>query len=157
MLCDPTVMATALSIVPSSGFPPSRTDLNYLEKFVKWIAKHFNVAASLKYSHSNPNKEDILNCLSSGKARSVEELVFTCVALCRSLGILSRLILSLQPIKAKVDSSELQPKSVSQKKPKGKIDKSDDEKSEEEVASKKQGKKDAKSEGTEFFCTNFQC
>jgi hypothetical protein len=115
MLCDPVVMASALSVVPPTGFPPNRTDLNYLEKFMKWVTKHFKVSTT-RVTQSNPEVKDILNCISSGKAQSVEELVYTCVAVCRSLGILSRLVLSLQPLPAKVDSSELQQKSPDQNK-----------------------------------------
>jgi len=115
MLCDPVVMASALSVVPPTGFPPTRTDLNYLEKFMKWVTKHFKVSTP-RITQSNPGIKDILNCISSGKAQSVEELVYTCVAVCRSLGILSRLVLSLQPLPAKVDSSELQQKSPDQNK-----------------------------------------
>lgn len=120
MLSDPALLGTALSIVPSSGFPPTRTDLNYLEKLVKWISNHFKVVASKVNQRSYPVKENILNCISSGKAQCVEELVYTSITLCRSLGILSRLVLSLQPLSAKVDSSELQPKAQSKKKAKEK-------------------------------------
>ena len=109
MLSDPAIMGTALSVVPSSGFPPTRTDLNYLEKLVKWFKNHFEVTTT-KANPTYPEKQEILNCISSGKAKSVEELVFTCVALCRSLGILARLVFSFQPLPAKVDSSELRPK-----------------------------------------------
>lgn len=114
MLSDPEIMAAALSIVPSTGFPPTRTDLNYLEKFVKWISNHFKVNTS-KINIRSPGKQDILNCVASGKAQSISELVCTSVSICRSLGILSRLVLSFQPLPAKVDSSELQQKSQSTK------------------------------------------
>ncbi|XP_057368952.1 DNA repair protein complementing XP-C cells homolog [Daphnia carinata] len=115
MLSDPEIMAAALSVVPSTGFPPTRTDLSYLEKFLKWISNHFKVNTS-KTKYGSPGKQDILNCVASGKAQSISELVCTCVSICRSLGILSRLVLSLQPLPAKVDSSELQQKSQSTKK-----------------------------------------
>lgn len=115
-------MGTALSIVPESGFPPARTDLNYLEKLVKWFSTHFKLDKSEKFQSLSPLKDRILKCIGTAKAQSIEELVFTCVTLCRSLGILARLVLSLQPLAAKVDSKELQPKSQSKKTTKSETD-----------------------------------
>lgn len=123
-------MAAALSVVPSTGCPPTRTDLNYLEKFMKWIANHFKVNASKTYQRS-PGTQDILNCIASGKAQSISELVCTCVSICRSLGILSRLVMSIQPLPAKVDSSELRPKSENTKKTE---DKSPSDKSQKNIS-----------------------
>lgn len=123
-LGNPTLLATALSVVPPSGFPPVRTDLNYLEKLVKWASNRFKVKTPKMTLRFFPGMERILRCISTGEAESFEELVYSCIAICRSLGILTRLVLSLQPLPAKVDSSELQPKSQDGKKTKEKKDKS---------------------------------
>ncbi|KAI9558622.1 hypothetical protein GHT06_015410 [Daphnia sinensis] len=143
MLSDPEIMAAALSIVPSTGFPPTRTDLNYLEKFVKWTSNHFKINTA-KIINRSPGKQDILNCVSSGKAQSISELVCTCLSICRSLGILSRLVLSLQPLPAKVDSSELQPKSQSTKK---KVEKPSPDQS-QKVAAERSGTHSSGSQNT---------
>ncbi len=63
-----------------------------------------------------PDRDTVLNCLATGKAQSYEELVYSSIALCRSLGIPSRLVLSLQPLSAKVDPNELQGKLNSKEK-----------------------------------------
>lgn len=91
-LNDPVLLASALSIVPSNGFPSSRTDLGYLEKLLKWIRKRFAVSPAKTSALDNrfPNKDAVLQCISSSKAACPEELVYACVALCRSLGILTR-------------------------------------------------------------------
>lgn len=109
MLNDPTLMATALSIVPSSGFPPTRTDLNYLEKFVKWTKQHFEIVQPKPDEKEHPpiGLESIMTCIGTGKAQSAQELVYVCVALCRALGIRTRLVISLQPISSKVAMSQL--------------------------------------------------
>lgn len=110
MLNDPEIAASALSVVPQTGFPPSRTDLNYLEKLVHWIHKHFRLKPKTKTSDSPsyPGKADVLRCISSSEANSKKELVYASIAICRSLGILARFVWSLQPMSAKVDPSELQ-------------------------------------------------
>lgn len=108
MLNDPEIAASALSIVPQSGLPPSRTDLNYLEKMVNWIRKHFKLNLKSTATPSYPSKADVLRCISSSEAKSKKELVYTSIAICRSLGILARFVWSLQPMSSKVDSNELQ-------------------------------------------------
>ena len=115
MLNEPTLLAAALSIVPSSGFPPSRTDLNYLEKFVKWAKQYFTIAESDKPDDDPITMESLMACISSKKAQNTQELVYVCVALCRALGIRTRLVISLQPLSSKLPTSQLHHKPGSKK------------------------------------------
>ena len=54
-----------------------------------------------------PISDAIGHCIATAQARCIEELVFTLVVLCRSLGLETRLVWSLQPLPLKVDCSEL--------------------------------------------------
>ena len=109
MLNDETLMATALSLIPSAHcYPPKRTNLNYVEKLVKWFKQRFVLAVDEDIDCTYPDKGSLARCISSGRAESVEALVSACVVLCRSLGLSCRLVLSLQPLTSKVDSRELQ-------------------------------------------------
>ena len=142
MLNDPTLMATALSIVPSSGFPPTRTDLNYLEKFVKWTKQHFEIVQP-ENEHPPIRLESIMTCIGTGKAQSAQELVYVCVALCRALGIRTRLVISLQPVSSKVPMSQLvQGKS-------GGKEKEEPDEEDEPIAKKKEPKGKGKSKKKE--------
>ena len=109
MLNDEILIGSALSVIPSAHcYPPKRTNLNYVEKLVKWFKQRFELAATIDSSY--PNQQSLLKCISTGRANSVETLVFACVTLCRSLGILCRLVVVLQPLSSKVDPRYLEPK-----------------------------------------------
>ena len=109
MLNDETLIGSALSVIPSAHcYPPKRTNLNYVEKLVKWFKQRFELFTSIDSSY--PNQQSLLKCISTGRAKCVETLVFACVILCRSLGILCRLVVVLQPLPSKVDRRHLEPK-----------------------------------------------
>ena len=106
-LNDQTLMAAALSIIPSSHcYPPKRTNITYLEKLVIWYRKRFQLVPVADY-YPYPISDAVGHCIATAQARCIEELVFTLVVLCRSLGLETRLVWSLQPLPLKVDSSEL--------------------------------------------------
>ena len=114
ILNDETLIGSALSVIPSAHcYPPKRTDMNYVEKLVKWFKQRFVLAVTMDSSY--PDQQSLLKCISTGRADSVESLVYACVILCRSLGILCRFVVVLQPLSSKVDRRHLEAKNSDEK------------------------------------------
>lgn len=100
------LMGLSLSLIPSKHcYPDKHTDLPYLQQIVQWFAKAVEVEEKVVAN------EDLLVSLQTqfqkkaAKSRRDMVLMFVCVL--RSLGIKTRLVMSLQPLPLKPPLSEI--------------------------------------------------
>ncbi|XP_046394535.1 DNA repair protein complementing XP-C cells homolog [Ischnura elegans] len=108
ILNSQNLMGVALSLLPSNHcYPPSRTDLDYLEKVVNWFRKAVPVVVPKESPPNIPLETSLEVQFHERKARSVKDQVLMFVCAMRSLGIKARLVLSLQPAPLKPPSHEL--------------------------------------------------
>lgn len=106
ILNSPSVMGFALSLIPSQHSYPKQVDLRYLEQITKWFKKY--VVVLNEEEPNNKTLQEILEeCFQSKKAYNKRILVLLFICMLRSLGIKSRLILSLQPLPLKPRSEGL--------------------------------------------------
>ncbi|XP_065347263.1 DNA repair protein complementing XP-C cells homolog [Cloeon dipterum] len=106
-LNSPTLMAVALSILPSQHcYPPKKCDLSYLEKIVSWFKKKITVTDGKEDKNLNL-VEQLERSFQEMKAPNKKLLVLMFVAMMRSLGLKTRLIISLQPLSLKPSSHDL--------------------------------------------------
>ncbi|XP_066149053.1 DNA repair protein complementing XP-C cells homolog [Euwallacea fornicatus] len=90
------ILAAALSLMPSEqSFPSERIDLTYLEKIVAWFKKSQN-----NLDKAAPENMDLKQCLQdqmkNKEAYNKKMLALIFVAILRSFGVQTRLVLSLQ-------------------------------------------------------------
>lgn len=81
---DAEVLATALSLVPSTSYPKGRTDLKYLEQFAKWFKNLIKI--EFKEINEGVKKETLLLRLKEKKVHNYRELVLLCIATLRAIG-----------------------------------------------------------------------
>ncbi|XP_071453015.1 DNA repair protein complementing XP-C cells [Hetaerina americana] len=108
VLNSQNLMGVALSLLPSNHcYPPSRTDLDYLEKVVNWFRRTVPVVPPKESPPSMSLETSLEAQFHEKKAHSVKCQVLMFVCAMRSLGIKARLVLSLQPVPLKPPSHEL--------------------------------------------------
>ncbi|XP_059468277.1 DNA repair protein complementing XP-C cells homolog [Neocloeon triangulifer] len=106
-LNSPSLMAVALSILPSQHcYPPKKSDLNYLEKIASWFHKKVSVA-DVKDDPDKTLVQLLELAFQVMKAPNKRILVLMFVTLMRSLGLKTRLIISLQPLPLKPKPQDL--------------------------------------------------
>lgn len=101
------ILSQTLTLLPSEkSYPSERTDLGYLEKIVQWYKKTVVII-----DKSVPTKLDLQGCLQLQIARKQafnnKMYVFIFIALLRSLGIQTRLIMSFQVEPLRPPANEL--------------------------------------------------
>ncbi|KAG8222346.1 hypothetical protein J437_LFUL001333 [Ladona fulva] len=102
------LMGFGLSLIPSKHcYPPSRTDLDYLEQIVQWFRKTIPIVQPDKKESYVSLETSLEKQFQSKKANSKKDLVLMFICTLRSLGIKTRLVLSLQPAPIKPPSNEL--------------------------------------------------
>ncbi|KAG0717629.1 DNA repair protein complementing XP-C cells [Chionoecetes opilio] len=92
-----TLLGAALSTTPGrNAHPPGRLDLTHLQRLVGWFGKKFPVSKKeLEKDYWDvPVDEVLVRRLGCGEVRTVREAVLCFVALCRSLGISTRLVMA---------------------------------------------------------------
>lgn len=102
---NPNVLASAMSLVPTSICPAGRIDLKYLEQFTIWFRK----LVKLEF-----NKQDIpitsemlLERIKKKKVHNYRELVLVYLATLRGIGINCRLVVSLCAPQMKLRQDQL--------------------------------------------------
>ncbi|XP_047004381.1 DNA repair protein complementing XP-C cells homolog [Schistocerca americana] len=100
------LMGLSLSLIPSKHcYPDKHTDLAYLQQIVQWFSKTVEVQENVD------DKEDLLSSLQvqfqKKVAKSRRDMVLMFVCVLRSLGINTRLVISLQPLPLKPPLSEI--------------------------------------------------
>ncbi|XP_012327962.2 DNA repair protein complementing XP-C cells isoform X2 [Aotus nancymaae] len=100
---QPDLHAIGLSIVPSrfTRVLPRDVDTYYLSNLVKWFIGTFTVNADLSASEQDNLQTTLERRFAIYSARDDEELVHIFLLILRALQLLTRLVLSLQPIPLK--------------------------------------------------------
>lgn len=107
VLNSPNLLALALSLIPSEHcYPPERTDLNYLEKFLQWYRKTIHHVEK-KEKHTEVLEKELRDQISKKEAHNKKMLVLIFVCVLRSLGIQCRIVMSLQVEPLRPPQSEL--------------------------------------------------
>lgn len=102
------ILATALSLMPSEkSFPSDRTDLAYLEQILGWFKKTVKITEKLKEKKTLPLDESLLEQMKKKEAKDNKMLAIIFVALLRSFGVQTRLVLSLQVEPLRPPASDL--------------------------------------------------
>ncbi|XP_004613248.2 DNA repair protein complementing XP-C cells [Sorex araneus] len=106
--CQPDLLAIGLSIVPASftKVPPRDVDIRYLSNLVRWFIGTFTVNAELSTDDHHDLQTTLERRFAIYAARDEEELVYLFLLILRALQLLSRLVLSLQPIPLKVTAAK---------------------------------------------------
>ncbi|XP_072454466.1 DNA repair protein complementing XP-C cells isoform X1 [Notamacropus eugenii] len=111
---EPDLQAFGLSIIPArfTKVLPNKMDVPYLSSLVKWFIATFTVNAEL----STDERDDLHSTLGRRfaiySARDNEELVHIFLLILRSLQLLTRLVLSLQPLPLKLLAAKGKKKSL---------------------------------------------
>lgn len=102
------ILATALSLMPSEkSFPSDRTDLAYLEQILGWFKKTVKTTEKLKGKKTLPLDESLLEQMKKKEVKDNKMLAIIFVALLRSFGVQTRLVLSLQVEPLRPPASDL--------------------------------------------------
>ncbi|XP_054832904.1 DNA repair protein complementing XP-C cells isoform X2 [Eublepharis macularius] len=112
-ICNqPDLQAIGLSIIPAhfTKVPPDRADRLYLSNLVKWFVATFTVNSELSINEESW-QSTLERRFSVYAARDDEELVHIFLLILRSLQLLCRLVLSLQPIPLKKQAGKGEPPS----------------------------------------------
>lgn len=100
---SPDLQAVALSVVPAkfANIPAARVDVVYLTNLVKWFASTFTLNPEMSLDEQEPLSGTLERRFGVYGVRDAEEMVHLFLILLRALQLLSRLVLSLQPIPLK--------------------------------------------------------
>ncbi|GLH05038.1 DNA repair protein complementing XP-C cells homolog [Gryllus bimaculatus] len=101
------LMGLSLSLIPSKHSYPNKVDLIYLKDICKWFMKTVPVVEiPSEKSTFVPLLESLQQQFANGTAKSQRDLVFLFICLLRSIGVTTRLIISLQPVPLKPSTIE---------------------------------------------------
>ncbi|MBZ3876181.1 DNA repair protein complementing XP-C cells [Sciurus carolinensis] len=100
---QPDLLAIGLSIIPTrfTKVPPQDVDLCFLSNLVKWFIGTFTVNPELSTNEQEGLQATLERRFAIYSARDDEELVHIFLLILRALQLLTRLVLSLQPIPLK--------------------------------------------------------
>ncbi|XP_075839595.1 DNA repair protein complementing XP-C cells isoform X2 [Microtus pennsylvanicus] len=100
---EPDLLAIGLSIIPTrfTKVPLQHRDTVFLSNLVKWFIGTFTVNADLSASEQDSLQTTLERRIAIYSARDEEELVYIFLLILRALQLLTRLVLSLQPIPLK--------------------------------------------------------
>ncbi|XP_044523907.1 DNA repair protein complementing XP-C cells isoform X1 [Gracilinanus agilis] len=105
---EPDLQAISLSIIPAhfTRVLPSKVDVPYLSNLVKWFIATFTVNADLSTDDRDNLQSTLARRFAIYSARDNEELVHIFLLILRALQLLTRLVLSLQPIPLKLPATK---------------------------------------------------
>ncbi|XP_040214814.1 DNA repair protein complementing XP-C cells isoform X1 [Rana temporaria] len=105
---SPDLQAVALSVVPAkfANIPAARVDVVYLTNLVKWFASTFTLNPEMSLDEQESLSGTLERRFGVYGVRDAEEMVHLFLILLRALQLLSRLVLSLQPIPLKEPSAK---------------------------------------------------
>ncbi|XP_037658572.1 DNA repair protein complementing XP-C cells isoform X2 [Choloepus didactylus] len=114
---QPSLHAIALSIIPThfTKVTPRDMDISFLSNLLKWFIGTFTVNADLSVNEQDSLQTTLERRFAIYSARDDEELVHIFLLILRALQLLTRLVLSLQPIPLKLSAAK--GKKPSEKKP----------------------------------------
>nr|XP_010588237.1 DNA repair protein complementing XP-C cells [Loxodonta africana] len=108
-ICNqPDLRAIGLSIIPTrfTKVPQRDVDVHYLSNLVKWFIGTFTVNTDLSYSEQDGLQTTLERRFAIYSARDDEELVHIFLLILRALHLLTRLVVSLQPIPLKLAAAK---------------------------------------------------
>ncbi|XP_004469219.1 DNA repair protein complementing XP-C cells isoform X3 [Dasypus novemcinctus] len=113
---QPGLHAIALSIIPThfTKVLPRDMDIAYLSNLLKWFIGTFTVNADISVNEQDSLQTTLERRFAIYSARDDEELVHIFLLILRALQLLSRLVLSLQPIPLKLPATKFQAKHLEQ-------------------------------------------
>lgn len=151
-LTSETLLASALSIVPSDKFyPPKLATLEYLEKLVSWFYKKIKV---IDEPAKNASLVDSLVAqFSEGKAHSLPCKVMLFICVVRVLGLKCRLLVNLQPVPMRPAKEDLLPINTASREPDSQSEESSEDDFTEVVDKPKKSKQESgkKKTDSEYF------
>ncbi|XP_071068341.1 DNA repair protein complementing XP-C cells isoform X2 [Dasypus novemcinctus] len=105
---QPGLHAIALSIIPThfTKVLPRDMDIAYLSNLLKWFIGTFTVNADISVNEQDSLQTTLERRFAIYSARDDEELVHIFLLILRALQLLSRLVLSLQPIPLKLPATK---------------------------------------------------
>ncbi|XP_008258586.4 DNA repair protein complementing XP-C cells isoform X1 [Oryctolagus cuniculus] len=105
---QPDLHAIGLSIIPTrfTKVPPGDVDVSYLSNLVKWFIGMFTVNAELSASEQDNLQTTLERRFAIYSARDDKELVHIFLLILRALQLLTRLVLSLQPVPLKLSMAK---------------------------------------------------
>ncbi|XP_018422741.1 PREDICTED: DNA repair protein complementing XP-C cells [Nanorana parkeri] len=108
------LQAVALSVVPAKfvNVPAPRVDVVYLTALVKWFVSTFTLNPEMSLDEQEPLSGTLERRFGVYGVRDGEEMVHLFLILLRALQLLSRLVLSLQPIPLKELPAKMKRKST---------------------------------------------
>lgn len=122
---SPDLQAVALSVVPVkfTNIPTARVDVVYLTNLVKWFTTTFTLNPDMSLDDQELLSARLERRFGVYGVRDEEEMVLLFLILLRALQLLSRLVLSLQPIPFKKPPTKItsSPKEKSSKKSNKKV------------------------------------
>lgn len=100
---DVEILSTAMSLMPSSGYPKGRVDLKYLEQFTKWFKNLFKL--EFRDGGDGVRRDSLLARLRERKVCNYREMVLLYAATLRAIGLNCRIVVSLcaPPLKPSQD------------------------------------------------------
>uniref|UniRef100_A0A8C0ZR12 p125 n=1 Tax=Castor canadensis TaxID=51338 RepID=A0A8C0ZR12_CASCN len=100
---QPDLLAIGLSIIPTrfTKVPPRDVDICYLSNLMKWFIGTFTVNVDLSVNEQDSLQTTLERRFAIYSARDEEELVHIFLLILRALQLLTRLVVSLQPIPLK--------------------------------------------------------
>jgi len=102
------LMAQCLSLIPSQHCYPSKyINLSYLEQIVAWFKKTVTITESTENGPFLPLCESLQQSFQLRTACSARDLVLMFICILRTLGVKTRLIMSLQPLPLKPSNQDL--------------------------------------------------
>lgn len=112
VLNDQTVLAAALSVVPSNEcYPGERVDMKYLEQITTWYNEKMSIKQDKGENKFKPKAPPLKNILLEQMKRRVfttkKYMVFAFVSMLRSLGLQCRVMFNFVVLPIKPPSSEL--------------------------------------------------
>ncbi|XP_051059354.1 DNA repair protein complementing XP-C cells isoform X2 [Phodopus roborovskii] len=120
---QPDLLAIGLSIIPTrfTKVPLQDRDICFLSNLVKWFIGTFTVNEDLSASEQDSLQTTLERRIAIYSARDEEELVHIFLLILRALQLLTRLVLSLQPIplKSSVTKGKKSSKETSLESPRG--------------------------------------
>ncbi|XP_073431101.1 DNA repair protein complementing XP-C cells isoform X2 [Dendrobates tinctorius] len=106
---SPDLQAVALSVVPVKfvNVPSARMDVVYVANLLKWFTTTFTLNPDMSLDDREPLSARLERRFGVYGVRDAEEMVHLFLILLRALQLLSRLVLSLQPIPTKEPPSKI--------------------------------------------------
>ncbi|KAM5279833.1 DNA repair protein complementing XP-C cells [Ctenodactylus gundi] len=114
---QPDLLAIGLSVIPArfTRVPAGDVDMCYLSNLVKWFTGTFTVNSDLSVDTQDSLQTTLERRLAVYSARDEEELVHIFLLVLRALQLVTRLVLSLQPLPLKLPAAK--GKKLSQERP----------------------------------------